>query len=467
MQQSKRYFFCGLGGSGMLPLAMIARARGAAEVSGSDRSNDQGRMSDKFDWIARQGITLFPQDGSGLTSKRQILIASSAVEKSVPDVVKAKELGCLCVTRADLNVAYLNDTFYSIGVAGTSGKSTVTAMIAWILHRAGLNPTVMNGAVMRNFATPDYPFANALIGGEDYYVSEVDESDGSISQYRPYIGLLTNLTLDHKSVGELHILFTNYLRLSKIAVVNLDDAESVKILDTGILGGDCITYGFAESADVRGVDFVPGEYDGHFTLINGGQRHPVVVPMPGLHNASNALAAITATRAMGVRVEQSIAALAEFAGLARRFEVVGTTNGITVIDDFAHNPDKVTATLATLRETPGRLLIFFQPHGYGPLKQMGKYLAAAFARSMGEADKLFVCDPVYYGGTVDKSVDSKSFVADVIAGGGYAVYMSERDSCGEAIVNEARSGDRILILGARDDSLNDFAREILAGLAKE
>jgi UDP-N-acetylmuramate--alanine ligase len=144
--------------------------------------------------------------------------------------------------------------------------------------------------------------------------------------------------------------------------------------------------------------------------------------------------------------------------------VVGSARGITIIDDFAHNPDKVAATLAAASALPGRLLIFFQPHGYGPLKQMGKELAASFAGGMRTGDKLFVCDPVYFGGSVDRSVDSKAFVFDVIRGGGYAVHMSRRDSCGEALVTEARPGDRILILGARDDTLTDFAQGVLAAI---
>ena len=145
--------------------------------------------------------------------------------------------------------------------------------------------------------------------------------------------------------------------------------------------------------------------------------------------------------------------------------MLGQANGITVIDDFAHNPDKVAATLAAVAELPGRALLFFQPHGYGPLRQMGKELAASFAGGMRDGDKLFVCDPVYFGGTVDRSVGSEALVAAVIAGGADAVHLTTRAACGAALLEEGKPGDRILILGARDDTLTDFGRELLEKLA--
>src|SRR5665213_3337723 len=163
MADTKSYFFCGIGGSGMLPLACILRAAGA-EVAGSDRSLDQGRVADKFAFLRDQGIALFPQDGSGLVSPDQILVASAAVEEDVADVRAARALGVERITRAQLLARLFNAAPLSIGVAGTSGKSTVTGMIAWILHEAGRDPVVMNGAVMKNFASPLRPFASALAG---------------------------------------------------------------------------------------------------------------------------------------------------------------------------------------------------------------------------------------------------------------------------------------------------------------
>jgi UDP-N-acetylmuramate--alanine ligase len=457
MTDAKRYFFCGIAGSGMLPLAMIVRAQGH-EVWGSDRNLDQGRIGEKFAWLESQGVRMFPQDGSGLESAAQIVVASAAVEATVPDIVRATALGCERMTRAELNASLFNAAPQSVGVGGTSGKSTVTGMIGWILHQADRTPTVMNGAVMRNFAGEDNPFASALVGGADCYVSEVDESDGSIALYQPNVAVVTNISLDHKSLDELQQLFGDFVAKARTAVVNADDDESAPLWDGHV------TFGFAEEADVQAVDFEPLTDGSRFAVLVDGARHDMRLKMPGRHNAANALAAIAATRALGVPVADAVAALASFAGLARRYEVIGTARGVTVIDDFAHNPDKVAATLAAATALPGRLLIFFQPHGYGPLKQMGKELAAAFAAGMRECDKLFVCDPVYFGGTVDRSTGSKALVFDVISGSGYAVHMSRRESCGEALVTEARAGDRILVLGARDDTLTEFARDVLARL---
>ena len=459
MTENKSYFFCGIGGSGMLPLAMIVAARGSA-VSGSDRSRDQGRSPEKFQWLADQGIALFPQDGSG-PKAGQILVASAAVEDSVPDVAAANALGLPRMTRADLNAALFNAATQAIGVGGTSGKSTVTGMVGWILESAGRKPTVMNGAVMRNFAGEDMPFASALIGDTASYVSEVDESDGSIALYQPDVAVVTNISLDHKSLEELHQLFGDFAAKARIAVINADDAESAPLL----AGDNVMRFGFSDAAAIRGGDFEALPDGCRFTVSFAGDKHDVRLRMPGRHNAANALAAIAAARAVNISVGQSVAALADFSGLARRYEVLGQANSVIVIDDFAHNPDKVAATLAAVAELPGRALLFFQPHGYGPLRQMGKELAASFAGGMRDGDRLFVCDPVYFGGTVDRSVGSETLVADIVAGGGDAVHLTTRVACGAAMLDEAKPGDRILILGARDDTLTEFGRELLEKLA--
>lgn len=459
MTENKSYFFCGIGGSGMLPLAMIVAARGA-KVSGSDRSRDQGRSSGKFQWLADQGIALFPQDGSG-PKAGQIIVASAAVEDSVPDIAAANALGLPRMTRADLNAALFNAADKAIGVGGTSGKSTVTGMIGWIFESAGRKPTVMNGAVMRNFAGDDRPFASALVGDAASYVSEVDESDGSIALYQPDVAVITNISLDHKSLEELHQLFGDFAAKARIAVINADDAESAPLL----AGDNVMRFGFSDAAAIRGGAFEALPDGCRFTVSFAGDRHDVRLRMPGRHNAANALAAIAAARAVNISVGRSVAALAEFTGLARRYEVLGQANGVTVIDDFAHNPDKVAATLAAVAELPGRALLFFQPHGYGPLRQMGKELAASFAGGMRDGDRLFVCDPVYFGGTVDRSIGSEALVADIVGGGRDAVHLTTRAACGAAMLEEAKPGDRILILGARDDTLTEFGRELLEKLA--
>ena len=217
-------FFSGIGGSGMMPLASIVRA-GGARVAGSDRSLDAGRTPHKFDYLRSLGIQLFPQDGSGL-QEGMTLVTSAAVEATVPDVMRAKELGLPHLSRPEFLARLLNSAQRSVAVGGTSGKSTVTGMIGWILHACHRQPTVMNGAVMRNFVTPSAPFASALVGDPELFVSEVDESDGSIALYKPEIAVLTNISLDHKEMDELRGLFAGFLAVAKKAVVNLDDPET-------------------------------------------------------------------------------------------------------------------------------------------------------------------------------------------------------------------------------------------------
>lgn len=450
----------------MLPLALIAHGAGHA-VAGSDRSRDSGRSADKFAWLEANGVTLFPQDGSGVTSSDQVLIASAAIEDTVPEVARAAALGCDRLSRAELLSQLFNAANFSVAVGGTSGKSTVTGMIAWILTGAGHDPTVMNGAVMKNFVSPANPFASARIGAGDLFVSEVDESDGSIALYRPTVGVLLNVSLDHKSIEELRVLFGNYVATTGTAVINLDSEEARHL---AVLADDKVTFGIsARDADIT-VDAASIEHSGkgiRATVIDNRKREafPLILPMPGLHNLSNALAAIAAASAAGIQVEQAVYALHSFAGLARRFDVIGTTpGGVTVIDDFGHNPEKCAATLRTLKATPGRVIAFFQPHGFGPLRQMGAELAHTFANELGPDDVTIFCDPVYFGGTVDRSEGSERIVSLINNAGGHAEHIPDRVDCGDRIIALARPGDRIAVMGARDDTLTEFARSIIARL---
>jgi UDP-N-acetylmuramate--alanine ligase len=456
-------FFCGIGGSGMLPLACILRARGD-RVAGSDRALDAGRTQAKFDYLRSLGIALFPQDGSGLAAG-MTLVTSAAVEETIPDVRRARELGLEHLTRPQLLARLLNQAHRSIAVGGTSGKSTVTGMIGWILHACHRQPTVMNGAVMRNFVSPSAPFASALVGDPELFVSEVDESDGSIALYTPTVAVLTNISLDHLGLDELRALFAGFLQRAGKAVINLDDPDT-RALAEAMPAEKLIGYGFDSPKAALAGRNLRLEADGvRFTVECDGDVCEVALPLPGRHNASNALAALAAAQALGIPLADGAAALARFEGLKRRLETVGTAGGVTVIDDFAHNPDKIAATLATLAAQPGRLLVMFQPHGYGPLAKMGEELAATFAGGLREGDRLYLPDPVYQGGTTDRSRGSDWLAEAVHAAGAAAEHIPERAAIGEALLREAAAGDRILIMGARDDTLSEFAAELVGNLA--
>ncbi|QIK77928.1 UDP-N-acetylmuramate--alanine ligase [Sphingomonas piscis] len=456
-------FFCGIGGSGMLPLACIVRANGT-RVLGSDRALDAGRLAPKFDYLRSLGIDLFPQDGSGVDAG-MTLVTSAAVEDTIPDVVRARALGLPHLTRPQLLAQLLNAAERSVAVGGTSGKSTVTGMIGWILHVLGRKPTVMNGAVMKNFVSADAPFASALVGDPGLFVSEVDESDGSIALYRPGVAVLNNVTLDHKEMDELRELFGGFLNAASTAVINLDDPET-RLLGERLEPSRRITYAFDHpDADLlgRNLRLSPGEAT--FDLVHEGEAYAVRLAVPGRHNASNALAAIGAVLALGISVAEAAEALASFQGLKRRLETVGTAGGVTVIDDFGHNPDKIDATLAALRAQAGRLLVMFQPHGYGPIAKMGDELARSFADGLGENDRLYMPDPVYQGGTVDRSRGSEWLVGKVCELGRSADHIPKRQAIADRLIAEARPGDRIVIMGARDDTLSDLAAQIVAALA--
>ncbi|KKI18503.1 glutamate ligase domain-containing protein [Sphingomonas sp. Ag1] len=451
----KRFFFVGVGGSGMMPLAMILAGRGAS-VAGSDRGLDQGRVPAKFADLEAKGVALFPQDGSGITSTEQIVVASAAVEDTVADIVAATRLGCPRMSRAELNAALFNASRLPIGVAGTSGKSTVTGMIARILHDAGMDPTVMNGAVMKDFAGADRPFASALVGEGAPYVSEVDESDGSIALYTPRVAVLNNVSLDHKSLEELNILFGDFIAKAGHAIVNADNPDAAA-LAMRVPRERVTTFSLGGEADLVARDVVEEPFAVSFTL-NG---ESVRLAVPGRHNVANALAAIGAALAAGVTLPAALRGISAYTGLKRRFDVIGTADGVTVIDDFGHNPDKIAATLATLHAFPGRLLVLFQPHGYGPLKTMRRELVQTFVDGLGVDDLLVLPDPVYQGGTVSREVTSADIANDITISGGNARHIAERAAAAAHLVANARPGDRIVVMGARDDTLPLLAAEML------
>lgn len=463
MSKGAPYFFVGIGGSGMLPLALILRGRGFA-VEGSDRSLDQGRTSAKFEFLKKQGIALHAQDGSGVRDGAQIVVASAAVEETVPDIMAARRVGARLMRRADLLAELFNAARDSVAVGGTSGKSTTTGMIGWILKAVGRDPTIMNGAVMKNFVTPDALFASAAVGRSAIFVSEVDESDGTIALYQPHIAVLNNVALDHKSMDELRALFGAFIGKAERAVVNLDNAEAAA-LAAKLPAEKLISYSLNNPRAALRAEEIEPAADGIAFVVSERATNALArvrLKAPGRHNVSNALAALGAARALGVSLQEAAQALEGFTGIKRRIEIVGAQGGVTIIDDFAHNPDKITATLETLHAFPGRLLIMFQPHGFGPLKLMRESFIETFASQLGAEDVLLMPEPVYFGGTVDRSVGSGDIVAGVTKRGKKAEAWPDRAACGDRLLSLAKPGDRIVIMGARDDTLSEFAAGVLA-----
>src|SRR5690606_30948246 len=341
-----RCHFSGLAGGGMSALAWYLR-QGGHVVSGSDRSFDRQDPAVAATRAAmeRAGMTITPQDGSGVTAATTALIVSTAIEGGSPEIARARELGVPVLHRSEL-LALLADARKTIAVAGTSGKSTVTGMIWHVLEAGGLAPSLITGANLPSLTRRGLP-GNAFAGaaqdpsrpGEPgWLVMEADESDGSLVRYHPEIAVLLNIEKDHQEVSELMPLFRTFRAQSQRAVINQTDLRCLslkKVGDSffdglsagGVAVGDPLFGGWSTSFRWDGADFE--------------------VPVPGRHNLENALAAVATGRLLGVSAEACARGLRAFAGVERRHVRVGEARGITVIDDFAHNPAKVKAALST------------------------------------------------------------------------------------------------------------------------
>jgi len=278
---------------------------------------------------------------------------------------------------------------------------------------------------------------------------------------------VNNISLDHKPLDELRALFSGFIANAQTLVLNLDNAETAT-LAADAKPGRAITYSLRDTqADLLAVAPVQSPTGVAFQVKarETGEAIAVELKVPGLHNVANALAALSVARACGVTLAEAAGHLGGFSGIRRRLEVVGTANGITVIDDFAHNPDKISATLETMHAFPGRLLLMFQPHGYGPIRLMRDALVECFVNGLHDEDVLLMPEPVYFGGTVDRSVGSREIVCEIVRRGRKALGFPDRSGCGDSLVRLARRGDRIVVMGARDDSLAQFAHELLRRLA--
>jgi UDP-N-acetylmuramate--alanine ligase len=377
----KRYHLAGVGGSGMSSLALVLAGRGY-QVSGSDRDHDRGRGEELFHSLQMAGVTLVPQDGSGVRAGSvDALVVSGAVESKVPDVAVARDAGIPVRRRAEVLVDLLHQG-RSVAVAGTSGKSTVTAMTAWILREAGASPTYIGGAPLAGFDGVDpapgrAPGPGAWLGTSDLCVAEADESDGTLVLYRPDVGVVTNVSHDHGSMEELMQQFTAFAGAVKdCLVVHADPARLAGWSPSGDTG--CITFGIGGNADVRGGELEQRAGNARFQV----EGVSVQLRLPGRFNVENALAALAACRTLDVPVPVGCRALESFPGLARRMERVGEAGGVVVVDDFAHNPDKVVSALDALKEGGRRLRLVFQMHGFGPARMHRQGLTAAFAAGM-------------------------------------------------------------------------------------
>ncbi|HYQ89809.1 MAG TPA: Mur ligase domain-containing protein [Candidatus Binatia bacterium] len=456
----KRYHFSGVGGSGMAPLAQFVSLLGAT-VSGSDRNLDRGLALPVFDALHEAGVTLVPQDGSGVTSDLDALVHSTAVESTNPDYVRAGELGVTRIRRGSF-LAKLASERRAIAIAGTSGKSTVTAMVAHILLEAGFDPSFLGGG-----ATVDLlgsvPPGSLRVGGSDWLVIETDESDGSVAEFAPAIAVLTNLTRDHKEVDVTREMFGRLLAQTKErAVVHVGDPALKEVprpanlsFLTVAVEGDPVW--FTPDLWARSVRLTP---NGVRFEIEGTQAR---VPFPGILTVQNAMLAIGAAHAAGIPVAQAAGSLQRFGGVRRRLERIGAAEGVDVYDDFAHNPVKIRMAVEALRPG-GSLRIYYQPHGYGPTRFFRDELIGTFRDVLRPQDQLLLA-PIYdAGGTAERTIRSEDIAEPLRRAGIAARVFPSREEALRELIEGARRGDRIVVMGARDDTLPSYARDILAGL---
>jgi len=446
-----RLHFVGVGGSGMSALAQFLAMKGSP-ASGSDRSFDQGRRMAGRGQLERLGILIHPQDGSGVAGDCCAVVCSTAVEDDVPDVVEARRRQVPLLHRSEL-LAHFVATHRTVAVTGTSGKSTTVAMIFEILRGAGWDPSVITGGELRALQEKGL-WGNAWAGGSGPLVIEADESDGSLVRYRPAVGVVLNLQRDHKEESVVADMFRTFRdRVQESLVVG--EAPNLAEFRAG-----ATVFGWGPEASIRG-EVLETRADGS-TFATEGVRFEL--PMPGRHNIENAMAAIAACRCLGLAMEDMVAPLSGFQGVARRFQMLGERRGVQVVDDFGHNPAKIAASIRTARLRAKRVMAVFQPHGFGPLRFLRADFVETFARELCACDCLWMLDVFFAGGTVVRDISSPEVVEEIAALGTHAEFAPSREWLVERLSREAREGDLILVMGARDPSLTELGHQILEAL---
>ncbi|MFZ5953091.1 MAG: UDP-N-acetylmuramate--L-alanine ligase, partial [Candidatus Rifleibacteriota bacterium] len=410
-------YFVGIGGMGMSGLAKILHNAGF-KVAGSDRNLE----GDYCRRLLAMGVKIYPQDGSGpaafmkdagLKPHEFKIVKSTAVEDQVPDVISAVNLGLEQIMRSDL-LAMMFNAKKGIAVGGTAGKTTTTGLVAWIGKYCGLEPSCAVGGIISGLDT------NAFEGKGPHFIIEADESDGSIVKYQPWASVVTNISRDHKDLEELFSLFKNFLEnTTEFRLVCGEDANCREI--AGRCQSSVKTYGFTSACDYYAEDVKISSSTSSFTFFNTRFE----IKMPGEHNVLNALAAIILTHRAGIGLEEIAAAIKAFPGMKRRFELVGNVCGITIIDDFAHNPVEIEAAVRTARKSSQRRFIVYQPHGYGPTSFTRNELIEVFSGL--QKDEFLFLDEIFYGGgTVNRNISSAEIVEEVKRSFDNAWFIADR-----------------------------------------
>ena len=439
--------FTGIFGSGMSALAQYLRFQGIA-VSGSDRfqaSEDTASVRRSLEGL---GCAIVPQDGSGVGPDTNVVCISTAIEDSNPDIAAARSCGIPVIHRSDLLAAIIA-TKRAIAVAGTSGKSTVTAMIFEFLTACGKSPSLISGAGLRRLEKQGL-IGNAYSGGSDLLVVEADESDGTLVKYRPEAAVILNVSKDHKSTDEIKALFETLASQTRWTALNADDPILASIPAT-------VRFGRNGSGSWRPdhADLLPTSVK----LFRSSTEYHL--PLPGGHNLENLCAALCVCEQFGCEQRALADAVKNYEGVSRRFSVTETKQYVHVVDDFAHNPAKIAAVVRASRGLSNRIIAVYQPHGFGPTRFLKDEYIATFRTAFGQNDSLYLL-PIYYaGGTAQKDISSE----DIIQGLGPIPFTAQvtpdRDELLARLKADAKPKDCILLMGARDPSLPALVGKIV------
>lgn len=457
IDQFKSPFFIGVAGAGMSAIAQYLAGVGK-QVSGSDRFFAEGVYNETRSRLEDAGITCYVQDGSGLNTSTDLVVVSTAIEETVYEVQKARELGIPIMTRSQV-LAIIAASKKTIAIGGTSGKSTTCAMLFEILHVAGLEPGIISGAGLVRIIN-EGKIGNACVGNGDFLVIEADESDGSIVNYHPYMGVLLNVDKDHKEMDELVNLFEIFKNNSQIFIVNSTHAIAQKF-------SQLVTQDFSIQVDAQ-VGYVATGFkqDGlHIKFFIN--ETPFTMQVMGAHNMENALAATCVAAQLGVPLETCSKALEHYQGIYRRQQVVGEQGGVMLIDDYAHNPVKCVAAIRACQPLAAKVVAWFQPHGYGPTRFLRQDYCIEFVNALRPQDELWMSEIFYAGGTAQKDISAADLVDDVVKAGGKAYFVPDRNDFFEQVKTHLAPATILLLMGARDPSLEQYASIIWNKMKEE
>ncbi len=440
-RKARRLHFVGIGGSGMSGIAEVLVNMGY-NVSGSDLASNQATRR-----LKKLGAEVHRGHKPSYCAGSDVVVVSSAVGEDNPEVVEARRLKIPVIPRAEM-LAELMRMKYGVAVAGTHGKTTTTALIAEVLGRGRLDPTVVIGGRVGKLRS------GAKLGRGEILVAEADESDGSFLKMKPTIAVVTNIDREHldhyedlAEIQDAFVIFLANLPFYGAAVVCLDDANVKAVLPR--IDRKVITYGLSSDADVMATDVEISGFTSAFTAHMGGEElGRVKVPLPGRHYVYNSLAALTVGLELDVPFRTAAAALKSFRGVDRRMQLRGEACGARVLDDYGHHPTEISATLAAIREGFGaRTVVLFQPHRFSRTEA----LLEEFGRAFFLADHVIVTD-IYAAGERPIAGIDGSVMADALIRHGHpsVVYEPDAKELPKLLRATVREGDILLTLGAGD-----------------